>query len=117
MVEMREGERLMVANKTRVLVPLEVRKELLQHLHLAHQGNNCVYAAEMSRYFWQGLKEKVAKMTRSCQVCVKYYRPRPAEDKLVDIKRHTRFMEASATKRSSIQSIEHKLASFFLFFF
>ena len=66
----KEGNHLLVANGSRVCVPLAARKEVLKHMHAGHLGVGPTLAITSERYFWHGMKNQVSKLCTECQECL-----------------------------------------------
>ena len=56
-------------DKYRIIVPATTRKEVLDLLHIPHQGQTKTYLAATSRYYWPGMKEEITKAIENCLVC------------------------------------------------
>merc|ERR1712105_578298 len=62
-------ETLVTMDKYRIIVPTTTRKEVLDLLHIPHQGQTKTYLAATSRYYWPGMKEEIVKAVENCPVC------------------------------------------------
>ena len=57
-LERAPGDRLLLLDGERVIVPQSQRAEVLRILHLPHQGVPHTLAAAKARYWWPGLRDR-----------------------------------------------------------
>ena len=61
---------------SRIIIPLSLRKEILQRLHTGHQGiSKCRDRAKQS-VWWPGLSSQLQDVVSSCEVCHQHYSQR-----------------------------------------
>ena len=75
-----EGEdavEVILVDSTRLYVPASERTSVLSLLHQSHTGINRTTEAAKRLFYWHGLKEMVAKMITSCDICLKYQSSKP----------------------------------------
>ena len=58
-----------VINESRILIPRQLRAEVLEALHSAHQGVNGMLANAKQRLFWPGLGASVRQTRSQCRIC------------------------------------------------
>lgn len=71
-----EGVRVK-ANK--ILIPRQLRAEVLESLHAAHQGVNGMLANARQRLFWPGLDASIRQTRSQCRTCNTIAPSRPRE--------------------------------------
>ena len=54
---------------SRILVPRNFQAEVLETLHMAHQGVTYTHDGARQIFFWPGLKNEIRMMTEACQEC------------------------------------------------
>ena len=65
-------ETLLVLDGTRLFIPKQARKRVMEVIHLAHQGQVKSYEAAKSRYFWPGMSSHITQLCESCPACQEY---------------------------------------------
>ena len=64
---------------SRIVIPVSMRNQVLQAIHLGHQGENrCILRARES-VFWPGISTDIRQMVKDCDLCNKN---QPAQPKL-----------------------------------
>ena len=53
----------------RPLIPIQLRQQILEHLHAAHQGVTQMYARASSSVFWPNLRQDIVQLRSACQPC------------------------------------------------
>ena len=53
----------------RVVIPPSLRKEVLAHLHGAHQGVSQMTARAQASIFWPGITSDIARTRNNCGTC------------------------------------------------
>ena len=53
----------------RILIPLRLRKEILQKLHISHQGIVKTKQIARDTVFWPGLAQQIESMIQKCDTC------------------------------------------------
>ena len=67
-----------VTYKRRIVVPGNLRKEVLDILHAAHQGCSSMEARASQSVWWPGMKDQIAKRRAACQCCTQAAPSQPA---------------------------------------
>ena len=60
---------LLTLDVSRIVVPASQRSQIMDMIHLAHQGQTKSYTACRSRYYWQNMKEDILRVTAGCDTC------------------------------------------------
>ena len=69
----------LVLKGSRIVVPASMRNQVLQAIHLGHQGENkCILRARES-VFWPGISADIRQMVKDCDPCNKH---KPAQPRL-----------------------------------
>ena len=69
----------LVLKGSRIVIPASMRNQVLQAIHLGHQGENkCILRARES-VFWPGISTDIRQMVKNCDLCNKH---QPAQPKL-----------------------------------
>ena len=69
----------LVLKGSRIVIPASMRNQVLQAVHLGHQGENkCILRARES-VFWPGISTDIRQMVKNCGLCNKH---QPAQPKL-----------------------------------
>ena len=69
----------LVLKGNRIVIPSSMRDQVLQAIHLGHQGENkCILRARES-VFWPGISADIRQMVKDCDLCNKH---QPAQPKL-----------------------------------
>ena len=63
----------------RIFIPPQMRKEVLEKVHIGHQGIVKSQTYARSCIFWPGIDKDVENMTRSCTQCQAHQRRQSAE--------------------------------------
>jgi transposase InsO family protein len=56
-------------NEKRIIIPVEARKEVLQDLHLAHQGVVRMKRRARNTVYWPKIDEDIEQVVRRCDAC------------------------------------------------
>ena len=56
----------------RVVIPLSMRRELLQKVHAGHMGINSCLRRARELIFWPGMSAQIRQFVQSCPVCLTY---------------------------------------------
>ena len=68
-VSMFDEHPLLVFSGHRIVVPKNLRPEILRLLHLPHRGQISTKKQAQQLYYWSGLNNDITKMTESCDAC------------------------------------------------
>ena len=69
----------LVLKGSRIVIPASMRNQVLQAIHLGHQGENkCILRARES-VFWPGISADIRHMVKNCDLCNKH---QPVQPKL-----------------------------------
>ena len=69
----------MILKSNRIVIPEELRRQVLEALHTGHQGETkCILLASQSVY-WPGINKEIISMVKDCYQCNKF---QPAQPKL-----------------------------------
>ena len=63
----------------KILIPRQLRAEVLESLHSAHQGVNDMLANTRQRMFWPGLGASVRQTRAQCRTCNRIASSQPRE--------------------------------------
>lgn len=67
----------MILKSDRILIPEELRKQVLEALHTGHQGETkCILLARQS-VFWPGISKDIINMVKDCDQCNKFQSAQP----------------------------------------
>ena len=55
----------------RLVIPTQLRNDVLSQLHMAHQGVTKTLQKAMQSVFWPGLRRRIEDKCQSCQACLK----------------------------------------------
>jgi transposase InsO family protein len=64
----------LILKVSRVVVPLELRKEMLKRLHRSHQGIENTTKLARDTVFWPNMNTQIKETVQSCEICTKYSR-------------------------------------------
>ncbi|CAH1366264.1 unnamed protein product [Tenebrio molitor] len=64
----------LILKGSRVVVPLELRKEMLKRLHRSHQGIENTTKLARGTVFWPNMNTQIKETVQSCEICTKYSR-------------------------------------------
>ena len=56
-------------NEKRIIIPVEARKEVIQDLHLAHQGVVRMKRQAGNTVYWPKIDKDIEKVVRGCKAC------------------------------------------------
>ena len=59
--------KILLMDQTRIVVPLKMRKKLLEREHLAHSRVTRMSDSITAKYFWPGIKADVKRMVEACE--------------------------------------------------
>ena len=62
---------------TRIIVPREMRPEMLQYIHEGHQGNEHCLLRAKNTVFWPKITYDVQQFIEKCMICQKYGKSQP----------------------------------------
>ena len=64
---------------SRIVIPASMRNQVLQAIHLGHQGENkCILRARES-VFWPGISTDIRQMVKNCDLCNKHQPAQPKQ--------------------------------------
>jgi transposase InsO family protein len=69
---------------SRIVVPAEKRREVLQRLHMSHQGIERTRRRARQTVFWPGINVDIASTVEACEACQRYVPSQAHEEMLVD---------------------------------
>ena len=58
--------------QTRLIIPERARSDILDKLHLAHQGISKTRALAKQLYYWPGISNDIAQMVSNCSKCLEH---------------------------------------------
>ena len=67
------------SNSERIVVPRQIRQELLKNLHSANQGSTSMLARARRHYYWPGMDRDVESHVDSCERCREMSPSKPKE--------------------------------------
>ena len=59
--------------RNRVLIPVDLRCKVLQHLHAGHNGINAMKTEARSWVWWPKMDQDIAEVTKNCNICFKNF--------------------------------------------
>ena len=62
---------------TRIIVPKEMRPEMLQYIHECHQGKECCLLRAKNTVFWSKITYDVQQLREKCMICQEYGKSQP----------------------------------------
>ena len=68
----------MVCYKDRIIIPTELRPQVLETIHAAHQGVSNMMSRAEDTVFWPGINTDIIKIRGSCLTCVRDAPSQPA---------------------------------------
>ena len=76
----------------RLLVPPEYQQQIVKEVHeIGHYGRNRTYKTIQKEYYWPQMSKSVQLGVRSCDICQKYKKTRPAQRDKVPFPQTERF--------------------------
>ena len=57
---------------TRIIVPREMRPEMLQYIHEGHQGKECCLLRARNTVFWSKMTYDIQQLIEKCMICQEY---------------------------------------------
>ena len=64
-----KGDKLMIMDGYRIIVPKTLRKFILGRLHQPHAGTTSMYETAIEHYFWIGLYNDIKNIAENCEIC------------------------------------------------
>ena len=68
-LNLENGDSLVLLNNSRIVVPEEARPELLRRLHLPHSGVNRTVKQACELYFWPRMRNDIHRLIAMCEPC------------------------------------------------
>ena len=65
--------------RNRVLIPVELRCKVLEHLHSGHNGINAMKAEARNWVWWPKIDQDIAEITKNCHICFKNFQKPQAQ--------------------------------------
>ena len=62
---------------TRIIVPREMRPEMLQYIHEGHQGKECCLLRAKNTMFWPKITYDIQQLIEECMICQEYGKSQP----------------------------------------
>ena len=62
---------------TRIIVPREMRPEMLKYIHEGHQGKECCLLRAKITMFWPKLTYDIQQLIEKCMICQEYGESQP----------------------------------------
>ena len=59
--------------RNRVLVPMDLRCKVLEHLHIGHNGINAMKAEARNWVWWPKMDQDIEEVNKCCDICFKNY--------------------------------------------
>ena len=75
--EMLSIESGLITCETRIIVPREMRQEMLQVLHEGHQGKECCLLRARNTVFWPKMTYDIQQIIEKCMICQEYGKSQP----------------------------------------
>ena len=70
--EMLPIESGLIACGNRIIVPREMRPEMLQYIHKGHQGKECCLLRARNTVFWPKMTYDIQQLIEKCMICQEY---------------------------------------------
>ena len=61
----------------RIIVPKEMRPEMLQYIHEGHQGKECCLLRARNTVFWPKMTYDIQQLIEKCMICQEYGKSQP----------------------------------------
>ena len=61
----------------RIMVPREMRPEMLQYIHKGHQGKECYLLRARNTVFWPKMTYNIQQLMEKCMICQEYEKSQP----------------------------------------
>ena len=62
---------------TRIIVPREMRPEILKYIQKGHQGKECCLLRARNTVFWPKMTYDIQQLTEKCMICQEYGKSQP----------------------------------------
>ena len=88
--------------RTRIIVPREMRPEMLQYIHEGHDGKECCFLRVKNTVFWPKITYDIQQLIEECMICHEYGKSQPligATQELPPFPRHTLVTDLFCWKR------------------
>ena len=82
----------LITCRTRIIVPGEMRSEMLQYIHEGHQGKEHCLLRAKNTVFWSKITYDLQQLLEKCMICQEYGKSQPligAQEKLPPFPWHT----------------------------
>ena len=86
----------LVLYKGRIIIPISLRKQILNRLHASHQGYERTRRRATNTVFWPGITADIKSTVDACSACQELRPSLPAESSQSDPKPSYPFQEAAA---------------------
>ena len=63
------GAEIMTVDTSRLVIPVEARKDICKKLHISHAGEKKTARAGARRYYWPNMQEALTKQCQECDSC------------------------------------------------
>ena len=67
----------LITCRTRIVVPREMRPEVLQYIHEGHQGEECCLLRAKNTMFWSKITYDIQQLIEKCMICQEYGKSQP----------------------------------------
>ena len=74
-----EGHTLIMYNSTRLLIPTNARRRIVNELHKAHSGLTKIMKAATQLYYWPNMRTLLEPVVQKCTTCLLYTSPSPRD--------------------------------------
>ena len=75
--EMLSIESALITCRTRIIVPREMRPEMLQYIHEGHQGKEHCLLRAKNTVFWPKITYDIQQLIEKCMICQEYGKSQP----------------------------------------
>ena len=76
-VDLSDGNRLIVRNGGEILIPRSAREEIVRTLHISHPATETMLNQTKNKIFWPRMREQLEKCYETCEACTVHRISRP----------------------------------------
>ena len=77
---------LVIMNDQRIMVPASARKDILDMVHIPHDGIRKTSASANRSYFYRGMASDIENMVQDCPICARKQKSIPAQQEVMEDK-------------------------------
>ena len=101
----------------RIIVPREMRPEMLQYIHKGHQGKKCCLLRARNTVFWPKMTYDIQQLMENCMICQEYGTSQPLIGTTQDLPPfpwHTLATDLFYLKRMDFLIVAHVFSKYIL---